>query len=443
MALGKGRIMVERARTPNFLLVGNHLYDNRGCEAIVRGTMTILRAEFGEDVVVDNACFGDPELCLRQADNESDAGIRRTYPLSLPRRFLTRCVHAVKYRSLLYLPRPLASLMRPPRSYKAVGRSLETARAALEIGGDNYTLNYCVPAAFVELDRYIQSKNVPVVLWGASVGPFDGRPRLAKRMFDHLRTLSAILVRETLTQEYLDANGVGENVHLVADPAFVMRPQEPPSSRLPVGITPSAIGLNLSPLFGRYVCPGDSSKWLSMCTELVVELIRRTGRQVVLIPHCIAPYTYWNDAAFLKSVACSVQDRGVEQVVLVTSDLTAAETKWVIGRCAVFAGARMHATIAALSVCIPTLSFAYSLKAKGLTRDVLGSLEYCVDARRFNPGTVVERIQSLLSERAAVQELLRRRINEIVERAMSAGRILRGVLTYATNARGSGRQLVS
>jgi colanic acid/amylovoran biosynthesis protein len=358
--------MPEPGSNTHFLLIGNNVYLNRGCEAIVRGTMEILRAEFGEGVTADNGCFGDPELCYRQAAEEGDQGIRRTYPLAEPRKGFERWVRSVNHRTFLHLPKSMA--IRLPGSYGVTAESLRTANAALEIGGDNYSLDYGFPVAFVELDRYIQSRRVPVVLWGASVGPFDSRPSLARKLFDHLRSLSAILVRETITEEYLYANGVRENVHLVGDPAFLMAPQQPPPSKLPFEIAPTAIGLNLSPLFGRYVCGSKTAQWLSMCVEFVDVLSRKTGRQIVLVPHVTSSRPETDDHVLLSRIARLAGEKGVSQVFLAGRDLNAAETKWVIGRCAVFAGARTHATIAAFSLRVPTLSFSYSIKAKGLTR---------------------------------------------------------------------------
>ena len=48
------------------------------------------------------------------------------------------------------------------------------------------------------------------------------------------------------------------------------------------------------------------------------------------------------------------------------------ELKGYIARCRMFIGARTHATIAAYSTCVPTLAVGYSIKARGIAKDIFG-----------------------------------------------------------------------
>jgi polysaccharide pyruvyl transferase WcaK-like protein len=54
------------------------------------------------------------------------------------------------------------------------------------------------------------------------------------------------------------------------------------------------------------------------------------------------------------------------------------ELKGFISRCRFFVGARTHATIAAYSTCVPTLVVGYSVKARGIAKDIFGSEENMV-----------------------------------------------------------------
>lgn len=60
---------------------------------------------------------------------------------------------------------------------------------------------------------------------------------------------------------------------------------------------------------------------------------------------------------------------------LIPSTLTAAQYKSIISRCDMFIGARTHATIAAYSTCVPTLVIGYSVKSKGIAKDIFGTDE--------------------------------------------------------------------
>ena len=56
-------------------------------------------------------------------------------------------------------------------------------------------------------------------------------------------------------------------------------------------------------------------------------------------------------------------------------DGSAPELKGYISRCEMFIGARTHATIAAYSSCVPTLVVGYSIKARGIAKDLFGTDE--------------------------------------------------------------------
>lgn len=59
-----------------------------------------------------------------------------------------------------------------PTSWRPVLKDVELA---LAIGGDNYTLDYGLESLglHVGLNHWLIQQACPVILWGASVGPFD------------------------------------------------------------------------------------------------------------------------------------------------------------------------------------------------------------------------------------------------------------------------------
>ena len=56
-------------------------------------------------------------------------------------------------------------------------------------------------------------------------------------------------------------------------------------------------------------------------------------------------------------------------------DQNGTQLKEIISNCEVFVGARTHATIAAYSTCVPTLVVGYSVKARGIAKDLFGTNE--------------------------------------------------------------------
>lgn len=80
-----------------------------------------------------------------------------------------------------------------------------------------------------------------------------------------------------------------------------------------------------------------------------------------------------------------------------------------------------HSTIAALSSDIPTLSFAYSIKAQGINRDIFGHTDYCMEPTDLDAEAVTSRMASMLDESVAIRNDLAERKPGIQKAALSAG----------------------
>ncbi len=406
-------------RSPQFLFVGNGSYQNRGCEAIVRGTMEILRREFGPNIRAKAGIYASANIVREQNATEVDAAVKSFCLDGVGPRWsrMWWAIQANKFLGTSFVPQRLQ-----------LAQNLPGVCAALEIGGDNYSLDYGRPERFMQMDKFVQKREIPVILWGASVGPFDADPVFAPPMFEHLRRLTAILVRESASQKYLQANGVVGNVNLVADPAFVMRPVEPAAARIGFRMPDDAVGINLSPLLARYRSQNpadlDLEKWLRFCVGLV-KSAANLKRPILLIPHVEADWPGNDDFGFLQSLCDSVVNEVPVPVRVIPRGLGAAELKWVIARCAVFAGARTHATIASLSSHVPTLSIGYSLKSQGINHDIFGNQDYCISVDELKVGNFVERLEKLIDNNSQIRAHLASRIPLIQAKAFSAGPMLR------------------
>jgi colanic acid/amylovoran biosynthesis protein len=304
--------------------------------------------------------------------------------------------------------------------------------AALELGGDNYSLDYGRPTSFMSVDRFLISKDLPVVLWGASVGPFDKDPDFAISMLQHLKNLDGIYVRETTSFEYLRNHGVSENVHLVADPAFLMSPAIPSPEKIGFEIPAGSIGINLSPLVARY--RGEStlesalSEWTEMCVALISAVARKFERPIILVPHVESSSPENDDFRFLEGVAAIARKQSNLPIYVVSKRHCAAELKWIISQCSVFAGARTHSTIAALSSCVPTLSFGYSIKATGINRDIFGHTDYCMPVASVRVAEFVEKLAYLMDHQETIRGLLEARLPAMKSTALNAGALLASLL---------------
>jgi colanic acid/amylovoran biosynthesis protein len=406
-----------------FLFVGNGSYLNRGCEAILRGTVKILRATFGPCQCV-NANFDvtDPPF----APTESDPDVMHR-PLAPVRRMTARWVAAQTADRLCPV---LGRYVR----FGTLREELLMSKLVLSIGGDNYTLDYGIPWMYVNLDRYILASGKPLVLWGASVGPFDREAKFGRMIHRHLRReITAVFVREERSRAYLEEQGITRNVHLMPDPAFVMDPEPVSDSTIGWELPSEAIGVNVSPLMAKYVTNGDQAAWRNIGVEIVRKLLQTQGRPVILIPHVTSPHS--DDHLFLRQIQLQLSS---ERVAILPKTLSAANIKYVISRLSCLIAARTHATIASFSTGVPTVSLAYSRKAWGINEMLFGHSRYVVAPNAMTPDTVLETVARVFADARWIRGCLSDKMTTISRDAMAAGHALQRVVACNQGSGGEG-----
>jgi len=406
------------SENPTFILAGNGPYDNRGCEAIVRGTTKILREYFRDPRFLCLTHVQSEEQFRRQCLEEFDPAIVHLRSHRLNKQYIAQNFWRPGTVKALY-----QYIFSRDAYYAGVHADmfpyLNSASAVLSVGGDNYSIDYgVIPVTFTSLDDLVLGYKKPMTIWGASIGPFSAIPDYERYMSDHLQKVTGIFARESVTIDYLKGIGVTENVYPVADPAFLMDPVKPKGGEDELPIDEEAIGLNLSPLMARYVTGGDLDAWTSMAASIIESVAQTTGMPVYLIPHVTNPTS--NDHEFMRQALSLIKDRNSD-INLVSPRYNAAETKWIISRMALFAGARTHSTIAALSSGVPTLSFAYSIKALGINRDIFGHTDYCLEHGNMDAKAVAGLVTSMLDESTAIREDLAGKIPGVQRAALSAG----------------------
>lgn len=403
------------------LLIGNGPYSNRGCEAIVRGTVEILKGAFGGALSVVNANYDFDAVPTLPSDGIEGLSHR---PMSMApggaiRRRVGRILDNVG-RTVI-----------PNKVYRCISNSsiralVRESVAALSVGGDNFTLDYgSLPNTHLEQNRFVIDQGKSVVIWGASIGPFESDPCAAKVMHQHLRNeVTAIFVREHETISYLERHGISKNVFFAFDPAFAMRAEPVRDEQLGFAMPQGAIGLNLSKFVAEKAGIGRSEigQWMA---NMLRELRNTTGRPVMLIPHVTT--RFGDDHVFMQAglAACNPMD----DIYSVPPTLNAAQYKDVISKVDVMIAARTHATIAAFSSGVPTISLAYSSKAWGLNRLIFGHDEYVISPDNLNARTLCDKARRVLDEGAAIRSDLARKAPEFRASAMSAGVHLKRLLS--------------
>lgn len=403
-------------------LTGQNNFGNRGCEALVRSTVDVVRRQWPQaEVLVPSL---DVARDAAQWPEAAQMGVQFVPVPQVGSRFVQWNRVASRLPLVAGLPWPRLAANDPLR------QQLAQCDAVLSIGGDNYSLDYDLGslAFFVAVAEAAMDLGLPVILWGASAGPFSALPAVERTMARHLQRLGAVTVRETHSQAYLRGLGLGSNLHLVADSAFLLQPQAFDTA-LPAG-SGGVLGLNLSPLVDRVrQRAGATTGLVQEAAQWLQQVVAGTDLGVLLVPH-VAPLDGSptnNDEVFLARLQAELGALG-PRVAMLPSGLNAAQLKHAIAQCRYFVGARTHATIAAMSMGVPTLSIAYSVKARGINLDLFGHERYVLDTRDVTAATLAQGLAVLQQDEAALRGLYRERLPLWRERAGLGGPLLAGLV---------------
>jgi len=385
----------------SFYLSGQRTFENRGCEAIVRSTVQLLKKYFGEikvlvpsnDIARDSAQW--PEAA------EQGVEFVRDYMPSFTRYWVHFQRLPIPFLKRAGWPFPFPSWLKD---------QIKSVDAVLAIGGDNYSLDYRLPSLIMGIDKLAMDMGKPVILWGASVGPFDAVPEFLPTIVKHLSRMDMLAVRETVSYEYLTHKCGLKNVVQMADPAFTLQKQEVDcSSFWPSTGSNGVLGFNVSPLIEKYKKDGQDLR--KEVISFIRYIVTKQGMSVLLIPHVTAlgGHEYNNDSQYMEEIINEVGDLGLS-VRMMPHQFNASQIKYVISKLRYFIGARTHATIAALSSGIPTISIAYSVKAKGINKDLFGSVEPVLPTPELSCDSLIKSF-SYLSEN---ETILKKKLSEKV-----------------------------
>ena len=280
------------------------------------------------------------------------------------------------------------------------------------IGGDNYCYNK--GKLYWPTERVIKRMGKKMMLWGCSVEPDE----LPGELAEHLSLFDAITFRESISYEAFVKCGLGDKAHLVADPAFLLEPDE---VLLPEGFEEGKlVGINLSPMILNYT--EEREKVVASIYALVDHILGTTDMNVLLVPHVRLPVT--DDMDTLRPIYERYRESG-RVLLLDDYSLSCRQLKGYISKCRFFIGARTHSIIAAYSTCVPALALGYSVKAKGIARDIFGTEEnFVLPVQTFNdPASTVCGFNYLVEHEDEIRQKLEDVMPEYKENARKSAEV--------------------
>lgn len=369
---------------------------NRGCEALVRSGVSMIKGEIG-DIEINVSSFNpDSDKLIPNVDNIYDARLCRIKKYSYE--WLKSCLKIKLFKDESYTYRCI---------HKNIIKHINDMDVFLSIGGDNYC--YGEQPGWYEIDRNIKKAGKKLVLWGCSIGEED----LTEQKLEDLKTFDLIIARESITYNILKNKGL-TNIKLCADGAFTMEGEELP---LPQGWNDgNTIGLNFSPLVWK-----RNKESQVAVRDLILHILDTTDMTIALTPHVTE--TGNNDYEVLSKYY--EEFKNTNRVIILPDNLNAIQYKGYIARMRFFIGARTHATIAAYSNCVPTMVLGYSVKSKGIAKDIFGEEKLVLGIDEIsNSDKLKSKFDEMLNEELELKEQLKNSIPNIKGMSYKAAKYL-------------------
>jgi len=378
----------------SFLLYGHGGSYNHGAEAIVQTTIKMIRNKYPNAHISLSSHF--PEQ-----DKEFGIDADKIYG---PDTAVWECE---KKTTGFNERKELARVM-----YAEALEQINKDTVCLSVGGDVFCYNnWHRLAVFQEKAAEVGAKTI---LWGCSIEPFA----ITTEMLDVLRSYTTIVARESITYKTLSEHGLTEKLLLVPDSAFTLQPV---SFSLSDKIASQhTVGINISPLVIRKeAIPGILLESIRL---LIRHIITQLGYNVILIPHVVMPAD--NDFELLSEIYEGLPEDEKSKTFLLDGNHSAAEYKYAISQCETLVCARTHASIAAYSLCIPTLVLGYSVKAAGIAQD-LEMGDYTLDISKITDSSILTGIfVKLHNNRERVRASLKKQILEYMADVNKISRFL-------------------
>ena len=294
-------------------------------------------------------------------------------------------------------------------SYKSEIKKLNLADVLVSIGGDIFC--YDDYPKYILLHKYAMKYVKHSILLGCSIEPELLKD---KSLVNDLNTFEIISAREQITYDALKNANI-KNVMYCPDTAFCLPVEK---TELPKNFKVfNTVGINISSLVLNKA--SDSKLILDNFRVVVDYILKNTEFSVAFIPHVV-----WRDSDDRIPLKILYEEFKKSSRVCIVEDQNAQRLKWIISKCSYFIGARTHATIAAYSTGVPTLVLGYSVKSRGIARDLFGTdKNYVLSYQEVkSSNTLLENFFWIIQHDMEIRNILKIKVPEYQEMIEMFGR---------------------
>ena len=296
--------------------------------------------------------------------------------------------------------------------FKPAIDKLNSDDVLVSIGGDIFCYeNY---PKYNLLHQYALKRIKHSILIGCSI-----EPELLEddALLEDLRSFELISAREHITFDALKNNGLNNAIYC-PDSAFCLPVCK---TDLPSAFIPgNTVGINISPLFLKKA--NDPALILDNLRTTVSYILNHTTASVAFIPHVA-----WKNNDDREPLKKLYDEFSLGGRVCYVEDQDARKLKWIISQCSCFIGARTHATIAAYSTGVPTLALGYSVKSRGIARDLFGTEEnFVLSYQDISSQTaILDKYRWITENAQSIKAVLSAKIPAFQQKIIETGNLLK------------------
>lgn len=386
----------------NIALFGISGLYNFGCEAIVRGTVSIIRSIAPESKIVYFSRQARQDLLVI---NDLDIEVKQVQTKTgIFSRIINLCFRLIGLRWQI-----------PFDDYELICKNSDVI---ISIGGDIYTIprltiqssTYISRNRLVQFGEYAIRHGKKLVIWGASIGPYGIHSKNIDYYLTHFKKVDQIFCRESRSIHYLEKYDCKKNVSQFPDPAFFVEDRTISS----LETMTECIAVNLSKIsFDEYL-GGTTTENLHNIVEVFCNIVDSTGKKIIFIPHVVTEKeSSDNDLLFLQEIFDIIPNEYRRSISIYDGKKDFLSVKKVLRCCEMVIAARMHCAINALREGVPTILLSYSEKSLGMAEYIYGTNQWVIGMDELE-----NRLQPLVTEmllqRNLLSEAIKKRIKEIL-----------------------------
>lgn len=242
--------------------------------------------------------------------------------------------------------------------------------------------------------EWIIKNNIPLILGPQTYGPFIQKEN-EQRAMSVIKKCQMVFARDEMSYQYVEKLVNINELYKTCDLAFAL-PYDRCDSKQKNG---KKIGINISGLLWAEGAENTEKSfklrtdYQSYIETILHYLIEKKDLEIYLISHVSADY----------KISKLIKDK-YPIVNIVDEFDNPIEAKSFIATCDLFIGARMHATIAAISTGVPVIPVAYSRKFTGLFKTL--DYPFVVDLNKYGTKEAVEKTIEYIEDREQMAKIL-------------------------------------